>query len=314
MNKGITIAVLGVLLCAMGLVFYTQMQQPPTLSGPVLGGSVPEPTGPTVYTLTPQSIGQSPSVNTTGGGPAPVVVSTGTNSELPKLYPPVVSSAAPVETEPKAVEAPKPPSAFAGASLTPIPMEGKKPEEAPKAPVIPIASAGGKTEPAKPAVKPEDPKVPAKPTDDKTPAKPGTEGAKPPVKPTADTQKTPVKPGAEGSKVASTERPVIDPAGKRTLKDISLQISGKQVTLYIEADTAMISKTFALVAPDRLVVDLPGTWQGMRAPAVPKNNIVKSARVGSQPSGPRLVLDLERPSKFETATKQGEKVVEIRLQ
>jgi N-acetylmuramoyl-L-alanine amidase len=98
-----------------------------------------------------------------------------------------------------------------------------------------------------------------------------------------------------------------------TLKNISLTFAGNDMRLLLEADSAFPCKIFALSGPDRLVIDLPGAWKGMKAPTVPGNRIVRKARVGLQSSGARLVLDLSSPLKNHKVEQRGN-LVEILVQ
>ena len=93
--------------------------------------------------------------------------------------------------------------------------------------------------------------------------------------------------------------------GRHSLQSIRLVPSGQNVQLRIEADSAFSCNTFVLTGPDRLVVDLPGSWKGMKAPATPQNSLVKNVRLGQQPSGPRLVLDLTGPAKGHKVERSG---------
>ena len=101
--------------------------------------------------------------------------------------------------------------------------------------------------------------------------------------------------------------------GSHSLKNIALQITGDKIRVRIEADNAFPCKSFVLTNPDRLVVDLPGTWSNMKVPSVPRNEVVKNIRHGKQASGPRLVLDLNKTLKNHTVQRSGN-VVEIVLQ
>jgi hypothetical protein len=83
--------------------------------------------------------------------------------------------------------------------------------------------------------------------------------------------------------------------------------------LRIEAEDSFPCKAFVLSNPPRLVVDLPGTWQQMRAPSVPANRVVRGVRIGIQERGPRLVLDMEKAPNYEIA-RPAEGVVEISIQ
>ena len=75
--------------------------------------------------------------------------------------------------------------------------------------------------------------------------------------------------------------------------------------LQIEADGPFPCNAFILTGPDRLVVDLPGSWTGMRKPDTPQNTLIKNVRLGQQPTGPRLVLDLAGPLKGHKVERSG---------
>lgn len=143
--------------------------------------------------------------------------------------------------------------------------------------------------------RPEPPKPVASATES---ARVKPETAKP--EPAPEAKPTPVK--IEKAPVAGG--PVIPAPIKKIshLKNISLQFKDKGVAIRIEADGGFSYKTFFLPKPDRYVVDLGGKWEGMHAPSIPSNKLVKGARVGSQDGGPRMVLDLTRaPVKHKVA-------------
>lgn len=220
------------------------------------------------------------------------------------------------------------PGSVAQAPATPEPAkpEAAKPEPTKPEPAKPEPA---KSEPAKPeATKPEPAKPePAKPEPVKPePAKPEAakpEAAKPepakpePAKPQA-TKPEPAKPEAAKPEPAKTEpaKPVTPAPVKKSLalKTIGLHFKEKGVVLRIEADGGFSYKTFGLPSPERYVVDLGGSWSGMRVPTIPANNLVKSARVGTQAGGPRLVLDLQRPLKKHRVTWVAPTVLEIYME
>jgi hypothetical protein len=107
----------------------------------------------------------------------------------------------------------------------------------------------------------------------------------------------------------AAEKPVVlSDKAAHVLKNISFNFSGQNLRLLIQADSPFPCKTFALTGPDRLVIDLPGTWKDMKAPVTPQNRLVKSVRLGAQPGGPRLVLDLIAPLKRHSAEREGSSV------
>jgi hypothetical protein len=81
--------------------------------------------------------------------------------------------------------------------------------------------------------------------------------------------------------------------------------------LSIEADSPLPVKYFVLTAPDRLVIDLPGTWKNLAAPAVPQNMLVRNLRIGRQADSDRIVIDLSRKIKNDSLIRINDKKVEI---
>ena len=303
MNKGFTIAVLGVVLCAMGLIFFlhTGGEQPPAQ---VAGTSSDTPAG-----MTGNGTKVFPGGNaTTASGPV-----TGRASDpLPRVDPPV-SSGTPVRpgssnpdraTEPAKVEPPK----VTPAKVEPAKVEPPKTEpakaEGPKPGTAAVEPA--KTEPAKV----EPPK--AEPPKNETPKTepPKTEGPK------AESPKTdPPKAEAPKTEPAKAGAPVreedLSPTASHALRAIELRFADRKMLLRVEADGPFPVKTFALSEPDRLVIDLPGKWKDMKAPTVPANKVVKNVRLGAQPTGPRLVLDLHGPLKNRSVHRISPSIVEI---
>jgi hypothetical protein len=125
----------------------------------------------------------------------------------------------------------------------------------------------------------------------------------------AEERTRPAQPAAARSG-QSAEKPFTN---THTLKNISLTFVGNDMLLLLEADSAFSCKTFALREPDRLVIDLPGAWKGMKAPTVPGNRIVRKARMGLQSDRARLVLDLSSPLKNHKVEQRGN-MVEILVQ
>ena len=123
-------------------------------------------------------------------------------------------------------------------------------------------------------------------------------------------QTQPVQTNRQTSQAAQNQ---LSDKGTHSLKNLALQITGDKIRVRIEADDAFPCKSFILTGPDRLVIDLPGTWKGMKVPSVPQNDIVKTIRHGKQATGPRLVLDLSKTLKNHSVQRSGN-VVEIVLQ
>ena len=318
MNKGITILILFVVLGAMGLVFYSHTRQsadipkePTRESSPLSGGSV---------AASPASGGSA------GNGPSPLQAPQGGNAGLRQIDPPLTSgqssadgapapvrltagnTGTPAQTPPATVASPSVPSGTSGPAASDASASsgqdaagrgsvGKAPSGSPE--LTPWGTPPTGTTPARPA-DPE--RTPARPADAGKPTTVAT--GKPQAQ---DSGKTPAAPAAPA------KEPVLSDKDAHVLNDIGLHFSGQNMQLRIEADTPFPCRTFVLNSPDRLVIDLPGTWKGVKAPTVPSNRLIKAVRVGSQPNGPRIVLDLTAAPKGHKVQRSGS-VVEILVQ
>lgn len=148
------------------------------------------------------------------------------------------------------------------------------------------------------------PTQPAQPDQSTRPAQSGQPAQA--TRPPAASQTRPTPSAADnGDKTASVTR------GKGSIKNMELKFRGKGMYLLIEADSALPAKYFLLHNPERLVVDLPGAWNNIKAPRVPSSMLVKSARLGRQSDADRLVLDLGYKLKFHDLIRVGDKKVEI---
>lgn len=88
--------------------------------------------------------------------------------------------------------------------------------------------------------------------------------------------------------------------GTHEMSSLAVELSGSTVHIIIKANTPFAYKTMLLSSPDRLVIDLPGTWKKIATTTTPKNRLVEKIRIGNQPAGPRMVLDLKmKPKKYD---------------
>lgn len=284
MNKKLTFMLLIVVLAAMSLVFFTQMQQ--TDKGTIVTDSRPavDRDGRMVPKDSQKPGNGLPSIDPpvgvsigADGAPKPVALTTGKELDQTKpgataTAPPTGPQAAPAE---KPAEAAKPPKEKeSGApSLTPWEVPPAKGAEKQK---TTTADAGAKSPQKAPA---------------------GTEQTKPAAKSASEGKKQEAKPKSEAKPARPKAESTPAEPGVRRLTGIKLTPKGQNMHLRIESDGGFSCKTFVLTGPDRLVIDLPGKWKGVKAPSVPSNQLVKNARVGDQPTGPRVVLDLARPIK-----------------
>ena len=287
MNKKITILLLVVVLAAMSLVLYSQMQQ--TDSGTLVSGS-------------------KSGIDRDGR----VIPKDKNNGALPVIEPPLGANGAPRTVTLTSGQEPSQPKTNAttediasaeSATTSSAPGASEKTGDAPG--LVPW-EVPGKKEAEKKA-------VPAPGTQQKAAEKttPKNKGAE---KPQTEQNKAEAAPKKEG-KPAQAKPQASKPTepGVRQLTRIKLTPKGQSMHLRIEADGGFSCKTFVLTGPDRLVIDLPGKWKGMQTPSVPSNQLVKKARVGEQPEGPRIVLDLSRPIKGHQVQRQGN-TIEVILQ
>lgn len=147
------------------------------------------------------------------------------------------------------------------------------------------------------------------PSSASTPGAATAESGKPATTPTPTPGKTETPKPAEPVNDAE-----LSPSAAHALRDISVEVFEQQVIVRIEAEGPFPVKTFLLPNPNRLVVDLPGDWTNIKAPSVPQNRLIRSARLGSQSSGPRLVLDLRAPLTSRTVQRPDSNTVEITLE
>lgn len=317
MNKGITILILLVVLGAMALVFYSHTRQPARpetasadsarsglaqpgdqpAGGPALSGSAPGGRTDGSPLRSPQDGGGLKQIDPplssgrpgTDGAPSPVRVTAG-NTAVPAQppLPPVTPPAAPggSSVPPGASEPAAPGPDTAGREPAGRPSSGSPeltPWGTPSSTPAPGASAPGAPSSGKPAEA----------------TRPAGSGSREPAPPAAA--------------VSPAKEPVLSDKGAHVLKDIGLHFAGQTMRLRIEADTPFPARTFVLNSPDRLVIDLPGVWKGVKAPSVPQNRLIKGVRVGAQTAGPRIVLDLSAAPKGHKVQRDGN-VVEIVVQ
>lgn len=320
MNKGITILILFVVLGAMGLVFYSHTRQSADIPKEPTRESSPLPGGPAA--ASPASGGSA------GNSPSPLQAPQGGNAGLRQIEPPLTSGQSSADGAPAPVRlttgnsgAPAQPSPPPATVASPSAPSGTSGTAAPDAGASSGQDAAGRDGTGKaPSGSPEltpwgtppTGTTPARPADpERTPARPADAGKAPTVaaaSPQAQGNgKTPAAPAAPA------KEPALSDKAAHVLNDIGLHFAGQDMQLRIEADTPFPCRTFVLNSPDRLVIDLPGTWKGVKAPTVPQNRLVKAVRVGSQPNGPRIVLDLSAAPKGHKVQRNGN-VVEILVQ
>lgn len=133
------------------------------------------------------------------------------------------------------------------------------------------------------------------------------------------------KPEPKQTTAPEASKPEVKPAVKPTPKPeskpaASLGVAVPKILLYtheavleIKANGPVRCKTFKLISPDRLVVDLIGKWK-VPTPTVPSNTIIQRVRVGEAPERTRIVLDLKRPLKVDKIVQVNDTTINVRMQ
>lgn len=296
MNKQITLLILGVVLCAMGMIVYFHASSEPESASPgmqagtSLNGSAASGNGTSAGT-------EAGSGETAASGQA----GANRGNELPRVDPPLSSQSAQNGGQPAVAGGGNQTGGAAGGSqgggAQSASVQGNAGQN-------PSTAASGQS--SQGAASQGSQTGGTQDTTGRGSQAGSAQGS------TSQGNQTGSAQGA-ASGASSSQSSQLSLTGKHDLKSIGLHFSGQRIFLRIEANDPFPCKTFVLNTPERLVVDLPGTWTGMKAPAVPQNNIIKSARYGVQKAGPRLVLDLEKAPKYEV-TRPSPTVVEIYVQ
>lgn len=132
------------------------------------------------------------------------------------------------------------------------------------------------------------------------------------------------KPGTSGQNAAGRNAPRVRPgtivtrgtlpaqSGKQVVTSSTLTMDGDVVTLRLEANSPIKGKSFILASPDRVVLDLSGSWK-LAAPRVPSNRMLRELRVGAREDGIRLVFDMRVKPSSATVKQISSKVLELRI-
>ncbi|MDR2503415.1 MAG: AMIN domain-containing protein [Deltaproteobacteria bacterium] len=125
---------------------------------------------------------------------------------------------------------------------------------------------------------------------------------------------TPPPAASASSSAASPPASASVERGAGQITGISLHFRSPGMALRLEASSPLPVKYFILSQPDRLVVDLPGRWRGLKTPEIPSNNLIRSIRVGRQGDADRLVLDMLVPLKKHEIRRLSDNLVEVYFQ
>lgn len=297
-----------VIMLALALVVARVFREPlPPLSGEDVAQVGDSVSGP--LQAAPQTPLPSPLPS-----PEAMIMSSGDSGDLP------VTHVEPQAEGPTGVASVVKDSTFGSVQVTEPPASSAvpaavKPEDGDKAPSSSSASppehparetdkSRGSTVPAPEKIEPAAQSAPSS-TSDKPEVTPPSASAGPEVegKPASSPASAPTpaapaasdkggkadKPLKPGTLVTKSSLPA--KAGGQVVTSAVLTMDGDVVTLNLKGTSAMRGKTFMLVEPDRVVLDIEGDWK-VEAPRVPSNRMVRALRVGSQDTATRLVFDM----------------------
>lgn len=252
--------------------------------------------------------------------PAPPAFSFGGDQGgTPASLPPLPQAPRPDLSSPMPQEAP---SAEMRLPATPVPPVPRMPdtEERKDIPVPSLASdvvAEREREEASPAPRPATPEKakPVPPRETRKAEKPAPE----PRKETAEKKET-VEKKTESRKeeAARKEAPRKEtPSRAKSSADKSIErfvVYAREggATVRLVGNTTISYKPMVLTNPDRVVVDLDGDWE-IKAPGVPKNELVTNVRIGKMNGKTRVVIDLKEASKPRYTLSADRQMLDVRV-
>ncbi|MBO4312114.1 MAG: AMIN domain-containing protein [Desulfovibrionaceae bacterium] len=82
----------------------------------------------------------------------------------------------------------------------------------------------------------------------------------------------------------------------RVVTSAQFVMDGSLIKLVLQGNAPMVGHCFQLHDPERVVLDLSGTWR-IQIPRVPSNRLIQSVRLGRHENKTRLVFDLKNPGR-----------------
>lgn len=83
-------------------------------------------------------------------------------------------------------------------------------------------------------------------------------------------------------------------------------------TVRIVGNANISYKPMVLTGPDRVVVDLDGDWD-IKAPGIPKNDLVTNVRIGKLNGKTRVVIDLNSSAKTRYTLSKDRRMLDVRV-
>ena len=291
----------------------------PTSDGPVSAGlssgrpaaedmmtSLPAPSPSPAPGLTPPPAPMAPVAEAPA---APAFSFGGDTDTTPATLPPLPQTTPPA---PEPVQAPAPEAEAPLPSASPAPGP-PLPEERKDVPVPSLASnvvAEHEREAAAdtPRETPEKPKAAPAPSKKEEKAKESK----------ADVETAKAEDAREESRKKETPRKEAAPAReKASSADKSVErfvVYAREggATVRIVGNANISYKPMVLTGPDRVVVDLDGDWD-IKAPGIPKNDLVTNVRIGKLNGKTRVVIDLNSSAKTRYTLSKDRRMLDVRV-
>lgn len=240
---------------------------------------------------------------------APAFSFGGETDTAPATLPPLPQTTPPA---PEPVQAPAPEVEAPLPSASPVPVP-PLPEERKDVPVPSLASnvvAAHEREAAAdtPREAPEKPKAAPAPGKKEEKARDSK----------ADVETAKAESTREESRKKETPRKEAAPA---KAKASSAEKSVERFVVYAREDGATVRivgnanisyKPMVLTGPDRVVVDLDGDWD-IKAPGIPKNDLVTNVRIGKLNGKTRVVIDLNSSAKTRYTLSKDRRMLDVRV-
>ena len=268
--------------------------------------SLPAPSPSPAPSLTPPPAPVAPVAEAPA---APAFSFGGETDTAPATLPPLPQTTPPA---PEPVQAPAPEVEAPLPSASPVPVP-PLPEERKDVPVPSLASsvvAAHEREAAAdtPREAPEKPKAAPAPGKKEEKARESK----------ADVEPAKAESTREESRKKETPRKEAAPA---KAKASSAEKSVERFVVYAREDGATVRivgnanisyKPMVLTGPDRVVVDLDGNWD-IKAPGIPKNDLVTNVRIGKLNGKTRVVIDLNSSAKTRYTLSKDRRMLDVRV-
>lgn len=268
--------------------------------------SLPAPSPSPAPSLTPPPAPVAPVAEAPA---APAFSFGGETDTAPTTLPPLPQTTPPA---PEPVQAPAPEVEAPLPSASPVPVP-PLPEERKDVPVPSLASnvvAAHEREAAAdtPREAPEKPKAAPAPGKKEEKARDSK----------ADVETAKAENAREESRKKETPRKEAAPA---KAKASSAEKSVERFVVYAREDGATVRivgnanisyKPMVLTGPDRVVVDLDGDWD-IKAPGIPKNDLVTNVRIGKLNGKTRVVIDLNSSAKARYTLSKDRRMLDVRV-